>query len=133
MDMLIVRNGHLPEREVVSGVAPIRVSQPLVRHRDKGRFTSAILPKYMRRAPSVAILGDGASGLNVRLDEERTRVLVLIGAIRNGDHLIFCHWRILSFWRPRLRPRRFVFLPKGCASFTSSSTKFGYTSADDQK
>jgi putative transposase len=53
---LVVRNGHLPEREVVSGVGPIRVRQPRVRHRDKGRFSSAILPKYMRRAPSVDAL-----------------------------------------------------------------------------
>ena len=83
---LAVRNGHLPEREIVSGVGPIRVRQPRVRHRDHGRFSSAILPKYMRRAPSVdalipalhlkgistgdfsealtAILGEGASGLS---------------------------------------------------------------------
>ena len=83
---LVVRNGHLPEREVVSGVGPIRGRQPPVRHRDKGRFSSAILPRYMRRAPSVdalipalylkgistgdftealeAILGEGASGLS---------------------------------------------------------------------
>src|SRR5580704_1545067 len=83
---LVVRNGHLPEREVVSGVGPIPVRQPRVRHRDQGRFTSAILPKYMRRAPSIdalipalylkgistgdfsealsAILGEGASGLS---------------------------------------------------------------------
>jgi putative transposase len=83
---LVVRNGHLPEREVVSGVGPIRVRQPRVRHRDKGRFSSAILPRYMRRTPSVdalipalylkgistgdftealeAILGEGASGLS---------------------------------------------------------------------
>jgi hypothetical protein len=40
---LVVRNGHLPERELVSGVGPIPVRQPRVRHRDKGRFTSAIL------------------------------------------------------------------------------------------
>src|SRR6516162_4225637 len=53
---LVVRNGHLPEREVVSGVGPIRVRQPRVRHRDKGRFSSAILPKYMRRSPSVDAL-----------------------------------------------------------------------------
>jgi putative transposase len=50
---LVVRNGHLPERQVVSGVGPIPVRQPRVRHRDQGRFSSAILPKYMRRAPSV--------------------------------------------------------------------------------
>ena len=53
---LVVRNGHLPEREVVSGVGPIPVRQPRVRHRDQGRFTSAILPKYMRRVPSVDAL-----------------------------------------------------------------------------
>jgi putative transposase len=53
---LVVRNGHLPEREVVSGAGPIPVRQPRVRHRDKGRFSSAILPKYMRRVPSVDAL-----------------------------------------------------------------------------
>jgi putative transposase len=71
---------------VISGAGPIPVCQPRVRHRDQGRFTSAILPKYMRRVPSVdalipalylkgistgdfsealsAILGEGASGLS---------------------------------------------------------------------
>jgi putative transposase len=142
---LVVRNGHLPEREIVSGVGPIKVRQPRVRHRDGGQFSSAILPKYMRRTPSVdalipalylkgistgdfsealaAILGENASGLsatnivrlkagweddykrwcqrdlnqkryvywwadgiyfNVRLDEERSCVLVLIGATEDG-------------------------------------------------
>src|ERR1700720_1642385 len=33
---LVVRNGHLPEREVISGAGPIAVRQPRVRHRDKG-------------------------------------------------------------------------------------------------
>ena len=143
---LVVRNGHLPEREIVSGVGPIKVRQPRVRHRDGGQFSSAILPKYMRRTPSVdalipalylkgistgdfsealaAILGEQASGLsatnivrlkagweddykvwcqrdlsqkryvywwadgiyfNVRLDEERSCVLVLIGATEDGN------------------------------------------------
>jgi putative transposase len=53
---LVVRNGHLPEREVISGAGPIPVRQPRVRHRDKGRFSSAILTKYMRRVPSVDAL-----------------------------------------------------------------------------
>ena len=43
---LMVRNGHLPEREIVSGIGSIKVCQPQVRHREKGRFSSAILPKY---------------------------------------------------------------------------------------
>ena len=34
---LVVRNGHLPEREIVSGIGPIKVRQPRVRHRDGGR------------------------------------------------------------------------------------------------
>jgi putative transposase len=53
---LVVRNGHLPEREVISGAGRIPVRQPRVRHRDQGRFSSAILPKYMRRVPSVDTL-----------------------------------------------------------------------------
>ena len=53
---LVVRNGHLPEREVISGAGPIPVCQPRGRHRDQGRFTSAILPKYLRRVPSVDAL-----------------------------------------------------------------------------
>jgi putative transposase len=53
---LVVRNGHLPEREVISGASPIPVCQPRGRHRDQGRFTSAILPKYLRRVPSVDAL-----------------------------------------------------------------------------
>jgi len=53
---LAVRNGHLPEREMISGAGRIPVRQPRVRHRDQGRFSSAILPKYMRRVPSVDAL-----------------------------------------------------------------------------
>jgi len=83
----VVRNGHLPEREVVSGVGPLAVRQPRVRRRDGGeRFTSSILPPFLRRLPSVdnlipalylrgistnqfeaaleAILGPGAAGLS---------------------------------------------------------------------
>jgi hypothetical protein len=46
---VVVRNGYLPERDLVTGVGPLKVRQPRVRHRDGQRFTSAILPKYMRR------------------------------------------------------------------------------------
>jgi len=51
---LVVRNGFLPEREIVTGVGPLRVKQPRVRDRREGEaFTSNILPRYMRRVPSV--------------------------------------------------------------------------------
>jgi hypothetical protein len=42
---MVVRNGHLPEGELVSGAGPIPVRQPRVRHRDKRRFSGAILLK----------------------------------------------------------------------------------------
>ena len=55
MDSLAVRNGHCRSGGGQwSGAVP--VGQPGVRHRDKGRFSSAILPKYMRRVPSVDAL-----------------------------------------------------------------------------
>jgi putative transposase len=142
---VVVRNGHLPERDLVTGVGPLKVRQPRVRHRDGQTFTSAILPRYLRRVPSIdaliptlylkgvstgdftdaltAILGEKAAGLsatnivrlkagwedeyqawrrrdlsakryvywwadgiyfNVRLDDDRTCVLVLIGATEDG-------------------------------------------------
>jgi putative transposase len=141
----VVRNGHLPERQLVTGVGPIAVRQPRVRHRDGQSFSSAILPKYLRRVPSVdalipalylkgistgdfsealaAILGENASGLsatnivrlkagweadykawcqrdlsqkryvywwadgiyfNVRLEDARPCVLVVVGALEEG-------------------------------------------------
>ena len=54
---LVVRNGHLPERDLVTGVGPVRVKQPRVRDRREGhRFTSRILPPFMRRVPSIDAL-----------------------------------------------------------------------------
>jgi len=148
---MAVRNGHLPERAILSGIGPLKIRQPRVddrklREEEEGeRFSSAILPRFMRRMPSIeglipvlylkgistgdfsealaAILGDGAKGLsastitrlkegwleehkrwsarslegkeyvylwvdgiwvNVRLDEQRCCLLVIIGATREG-------------------------------------------------
>ncbi len=55
----VVRHGYLPEREVQTGIGPITVRRPRVRDRqptaDGGhiRFSSAILPPYLRRAKSL--------------------------------------------------------------------------------
>jgi len=54
---LVVRNGHLPERDLVTGAGPLRIKQPRVRdERDGEKFTSKILPPFLRRAPSVDAL-----------------------------------------------------------------------------
>jgi transposase-like protein len=56
---MVVRNGHLPEREIQTGVGPVRVRQPRVNDKridEDGRrirFSSEILPKYLRRARSI--------------------------------------------------------------------------------
>jgi transposase-like protein len=138
-------NGGFRLDVVSTRIGPIKIQQPRVRHRNGQKFSSAILPPYLRRVPSIealipalylkgistgdftealeAILGDRASGLsatnivrlkagwetkykawcqrdlsqkryvywwadgiyfNVRLDEERSCVLVLIGALEDG-------------------------------------------------
>jgi len=143
---LVVRNGHLPEREILTGIGPIPIRQPRVNDkRPEQKFTSTILPPFMRRVPSIdalipclylkgistgdfgealeAILGPQATGLsatnivrlkegwkqdyeawnkrdlsnkhyvyiwvdgihfNVRLDDERSCVLVIMGATKDG-------------------------------------------------
>jgi len=51
---LVVGNGYAREREVVTGAGPIPVKAPRVNDkRDGERFSSNILPAYMRRSPKV--------------------------------------------------------------------------------
>jgi putative transposase len=58
----VVRHGHLPAREAMTGIGPVGVRQPRVRDRgtadDSGRirFTPAILPPYVRRSRSLEVL-----------------------------------------------------------------------------
>jgi len=98
---IVSKNGYMPQRDIVTGMGPLTITQPRVDDRslgkrcNGGRFTSNILPKYLRRIPSIdnlipalylkgistndfgtalsAILGEGAKGLSatniVRLKE----------------------------------------------------------------
>src|SRR5438552_798509 len=56
---LVVRNGHKPPRTILSGVGPIEVNQPRVDDRrvdENGvrfRFTSKILPPYLRKTRAI--------------------------------------------------------------------------------
>jgi putative transposase len=147
----VVRNGHMPARELVTGIGRVPIKQPRVDDRqlaggEEQRFSSAILPRYLKRVASVdslipvlylkgvstgdfsealkAILGEGAPGLsansvvrlkavweqdyqewarrdlsgkryvyfwadglhvNVRLDEERSCILVIMAADEHGN------------------------------------------------
>lgn len=98
---LVVRNGHKDERQIQTGIGPVAVRQPRVNDQrvdaegQRIRFTSSILPPYLRRTQSLeelipwlylkgistgefsealaALLGPGAPGLSastvVRLKE----------------------------------------------------------------
>ena len=84
----IVRHGHLPERQIMTGIGPVAVRQPRVRDRVAGaddpariRFTPAILPPYARRSKSLDTLipilylkgvstGDFASALAALLGKD---------------------------------------------------------------
>ena len=56
---LVVRNGYLPERQIQTGVGAVSVRQPRIndKRRDENgqrfRFTSSILPPYLRRTKSL--------------------------------------------------------------------------------
>lgn len=84
----VVRNGHLPERTVQTGIGDVEIKVPKVRDRSGSgiRFNSNLLPPYLKRARSVeellpwlylkgistgdfqeslaALLGDQAKGLS---------------------------------------------------------------------
>ena len=88
---VVAKNGYMPQRDIVTGMGPLAIKQPRIDDRNlKGylvdRFTSNILPRYLRRIPSIdnlipvlylkgistndfpsalsAILGEGAAGLS---------------------------------------------------------------------
>jgi len=147
---VIVRNGYHPERNIITGIGPFSVKVPRVDDRKlpptDERFTSSILPKYLRKVSTVdnllpvlylkgissngfqdalvSILGEGAKGLsasyiirlkksweddynnwskrslegkeyayiwvdgkhfNIRLEDERSCILVIMGADKNGN------------------------------------------------
>jgi len=52
----VVRNGYLPEREVLTGAGAVVVKVPKVRDRSGSgvKFNSAIVPPYVRKSPRVS-------------------------------------------------------------------------------
>ena len=56
---LVVRNGHTPTRSILTGLGPVEVTRPRVNDKrtdaegNRMRFTSAILPPYLRRTQAI--------------------------------------------------------------------------------
>lgn len=79
----VVRNGYLPEREILTGAGPVAVKVPKVRDRSGSgvKFNSLIVPPYVRKSPRVSkalpwlylkgiSTGDMSEALQVLLGEE---------------------------------------------------------------
>lgn len=79
----VVRNGYLPEREVLTGAGPIAVKVPKVRDRSGSgvKFNSTIVPPYVRKSLRVSAAlpwlylkgvstGDMSEALSVLLGED---------------------------------------------------------------
>lgn len=120
----VVRHGHLPEREVMTGIGPVPVRQPRVRDReaaadasDRIRFSPAILPPYMRRSKSIETLlpvlylkgistGDFSEALSALLGRDAAGLSAsAIGRLKDGwqdDH---------AAWAKReLSAKRYVYI-----------------------
>ncbi|MGA7178513.1 MAG: IS256 family transposase [Thiobacillaceae bacterium] len=79
----VVRNGYLPERDVLTGAGSLAVKVPKVRDRSGSgvKFNSAIVPPYVRKSPRVSAAlpwlylkgvstGDMSGALQVLLGED---------------------------------------------------------------
>lgn len=79
----VVRNGYLPERDIVTAAGPLAVKVPKVRDRcgTGVKFNSAVVPPYVRKSPRVSAAlpwlylkgistGDMGEALSVLLGEE---------------------------------------------------------------
>ena len=79
----IVRNGYLPERDILTGLGPVTVRMPKVRDRSQSgvKFNSSVVPPYVRKAQRVEAAlpwlylrgistGDMQEALSVLLGEE---------------------------------------------------------------
>ena len=51
----VVRNGYLPEREIQTGIGPVKIRVPKIRDKSNQgiKFNSALLPPYLRKTRSV--------------------------------------------------------------------------------
>lgn len=118
----IVRHGHLPERDIQTGIGAVRVQQPRVRDRatdlsDKIRFSPAILPKHARRTKSLDAVLPVLYLKGISSGSFQDALSALLGAdapnLSSDSILRLCKsWEEeLGKWRTRdLSARRYVYI-----------------------
>jgi transposase-like protein len=117
----LVRHGHLPEREILTGVGPVAVKVPRVRDRgagdDKITFTPSILPRYLRKAKSVEELLPWLYLKGVSTGDFSEALAALPGPNAKGlsaktiTRLKAAWWKDYEAWQKRdLGARRFLYI-----------------------
>ena len=117
----LVRHGHLPEREVQTGIGAVPVKVPRVRDRaHEGtplRFTSTILPPYLRRAKSIEELLPWLYLKGISTGDFSEALAALLGPDAPGlsattvTRLKANWWDDYELWSKRdLSARRYVYL-----------------------
>lgn len=117
----LVRHGHLPEREVMTGIGPVPVKVPRVRDRsageDKITFIPSILPRYLRKAKSVEELLPWLYLKGVSTGDFTEALEALLGPNAKGlsaktvTRLKADWWKDYEAWQKRdLGSRRFLYI-----------------------
>src|SRR4030095_6615968 len=82
----VVRNGHLPEREVLTAIGPVAVRVPEVRSRITAPavFRSSLVPPYVRKAKSVEAALPWLYLRGISSGQMQEALSVLVGADARG-------------------------------------------------
>ena len=118
----IVRHGYMPERAIQTGIGAVRVKAPRTRDRDptapggRIRFTSSILPPYLRRSRSVEELLPWLYLKGISTGDFSESLAALLGPDAPGlaastiGRLKAVWWDEYEAWRRRdLSARRYVY------------------------
>lgn len=117
----LVRNGYLPERRVQTGIGSVDVQMPRVHDRSKAgekiRFSSGILPRYLRRTASLEELLPWLYLKGVSTGDFRDALAALLGSKAPGlsastvSRLKSVWSQEFAAWQKRdLSGRRYVYL-----------------------
>lgn len=103
----LVRHGHLPEREIQTGIGAVKIRQPRVRdragkERDRLLFLPTVAPKYMRRSKSLDAFIPWLYLKGVSSGDFQAALSALLGADApnlSGDTVL----RLRKVWQAELR------------------------------
>jgi putative transposase len=120
----LVRNGHAPERQIQTGIGPLAVRRPKVRDRGAAagdepiRFSSTILPAYLRRTRNIEELLPWLYLKGVSTGQFAEALTALLGPEAPGLSATTVR-RLTARWQERdLSARRYVYLWADGVSFT---------------